>query len=400
MSILARLKRALFLPAVSEHMSDYGANNRSEDALRLWYDMFVNTPPWASERVRPLGLPAAICRELARPALLEFQCEITGGARADFLQRCFDRAREDFLPALTLGLALGGVAWKPCIEDGRLLVDATGAAAFSPTGFDAAGNCTGGVFHEKPLQADGKWYVRLEEHEFSGGTCFVRNRAFRSDAAGNLFDEVSLGAVPAWAGLEPEIAVAPADGPLFAYFRTPVGGGSGEPGVSLYGGAAVELIRQADEQWELLRWEYDSGRRKIYMDGTAATAGQFDRDLFELGMFSSGGDFFHEFSPEFRDEALYRGLQAILRQIEFQTGLSYGTISDPLSVDRTATEVRSSKQRMFVTVAGVQRALEPAFNRLIAAMDVYASLYGLAPEGKYSVRYEWGDGVLGEIETE
>lgn len=105
------------------------------------------------------------------------------------------------------------------------------------------------------------------------------------------------------------------------------------------------------------------------------------------------------FSPEFRDGPLYTGLQNILKQLEFQVGLSYGTISDPQSVEKTATEIRSSKQRMYVTVDTVQKALQRTFDGLIYAMDVYASLYGLAPEGEYEVSYEWGDSVLNDEDT-
>lgn len=379
-------------PAVSQTM---------EQNINLWYAMYINQPPWKTKDVLPLGLPSAICRELARPVLVEFAATITGSARAEFLHGCFQKAQEGFLRQLELGLAMGGVAFRPYLYGGRLLVDATSAAAFQPTKFDAADVCTGGVFRDR-ARVEGRYYVRLEYHDLEGGRYTVRNRAFRSDENGLTGEEVQLAAVPAWAELQPEAVIEGVSGPLFAYFKTPIAN-TVDPespvGVSIYSGAAVHLIQQADEQMEQLRWEYRSGERKIFADGTASSAAQFQNRLFEYGPFTSDSNFFQPFAPEFRDEPLYRGFQNILKQLEFQIGLSYGTVSDPQSVEKTATEIRSGKQRMYVTVDSIQKALQHTFDALLYAMDVYASLYHLAPEGSYVASYDWGDSVLNDEDT-
>ena len=88
-----------------------------------------------------------------------------------------------------------------------------------------------------------------------------------------------------------------------------------------------------------------------------------------------------------------------LRRVEFNIGLSYGDISDPQTIEKTATEIRSSKQRKYVLVSSIQAALEHTFDALIYAMDVYATLYGLAPAGDYEVAYDWGDSILDDQET-
>lgn len=382
-------------PAVSRTM---------EQNINLWYAMWINQPPWASKQVVPLGLPSAICRELARPALVEFSANITGSGRADFLNSCFQEAKGGYLRALEMGLALGGVAFKPYLHGDRLLVDATSAAAFQPTRFSPSGVCVGGVFRDKAVEVDGRYYVRLEYHDLEGTTYTIRNRTFHSDANGSIGSEAPLQAVRAWAELQPEITIEHVTGPLFSYFKTPLSNAvdtESQVGVSVYGGAAVELIRQADKQWDGLCWEYKSGERKIFVDDTSANMEQYSRDrLFAFGPFqTSGADFFKEFSPDFRDEPLYRGLQNIFKQLEFQVGLSYGALSDPQTVEKTATEIRSSKQRMYVTVDSIQQALQRTFDGLIYAMDVYASLYGLAPAGGYEVSYEWGDSILNDEDT-
>ena len=403
--IVNTVKRFFFPQAVAER--EFGASPAvsltMEQHIGLWYAMMVNTPPWQNCDVKAVGLPAAICREVARPTLVEFTANITGSKRADYLNENFQTAKENFNRALELGLALGGVALKPYIYGDKMLVDVTGAAGFQPTKFDPSGHCIGGVFKDKPVKVNGTYYVRLESHELNGTTYTIKNKAYYSDSAGSVGADAELTTIPEWADIEPEVAIENVDGPLFAYFKPPIANTADSNsmcGMSIYGDAAtVELIKQADEQWERLRWEYKSSERKVLMDGTSSTADMFNKRLFEIGPFSPDGDFFQHIEPQIRDDAIYRGFQNTLRRVEFNIGLSYGDISDPQTIEKTATEIRSSKQRKYVLVSSIQAALAHTFDSLIYAMDVYASLYGLAPAGDYEATYDWGDSILDDQET-
>lgn len=403
--IVNTVKRFFFPQAVAER--EFGASPAvsltMEQHIGLWYAMMVNTPPWQNCDVKAVGLPAAICREVARPTLVEFTANITGSKRADYLNENFQTAKENFNRALELGLALGGVALKPYIYGDNMLVDVTGAAGFQPTKFDPSGRCIGGVFKDKPVKVNGTYYVRLESHELNGTTYTIKNKAYYSDSAGSVGADAQLTTIPEWADIEPEVAIENVDGPLFAYFKPPIANTADSNsmcGMSIYGDAAtVELIKQADEQWERLRWEYKSSERKVLMDGTSSTADMFNKRLFEIGPFSPNGDFFQHIEPQIRDDAIYRGFQNTLRRVEFNIGLSYGDISDPQTIEKTATEIRSSKQRKYVLVSSIQAALAHTFDSLIYAMDVYASLYGLAPAGDYEATYDWGDSILDDQET-
>lgn len=403
--IVNTVKRFFFPQAVAER--EFGVSPAvsltMEQHIGLWYAMMVNTPPWQNCDVKAVGLPAAICREVARPTLVEFTANITGSKRADYLNENFQTAKENFNRALELGLALGGVALKPYIYGDKMLVDVTGAAGFQPTKFDPSGRCIGGVFKDKPIKVNGTYYVRLESHELNGTTYTIKNKAYYSDSSGSVGADAQLTTIPEWADIEPEVTIENVEGPLFAYFKPPIANTADSNsmcGMSIYGDAAtVELIKQADEQWERLRWEYKSSERKVLMDGTSSTADMFNKRLFEVGPFSPNGDFFQHIEPQIRDDAIYRGFQNTLRRVEFNIGLSYGDISDPQTIEKTATEIRSGKQRKYVLISSIQTALEHTFDALIYAMDVYASLYSLAPAGDYEAVYDWGDSILDDQET-
>ena len=390
---------------IEKEFGAYPAASRlMDDNLNLWYNMYINHPPWETCDIRPLGLPGAIGRELSRQAFTEFVMTVSGGARADYINQQIEVAKPHFSQHLELGHCLGGIALKPYVQDGKILVDASDTN-FTPTRFDGTGKAIGGVFRTKPTRNRDMWFIRMEYHDFQtkedGGTVYtVKNKAFRSDQHGAIGSEVSLGVVPEWAGIAPETSIEGLTGPLFAYFKPP-SANNVEPdsplGISVYAGQTAELIQQADEQWRLIKWEYESGKRRIYLDGVDSP--QFEDEIFVVGPFSGAGDMFQVFSPEFRDAPLYDGFQHILQQIEFNVGLAYGTLSDPQSVEKTATEILAAKNRQRVTVSEIQKTFEAVLNDLLYAMSALCDLYKLSPAGEYKAEYNWGDGVLDDPDT-
>lgn len=172
-------------------------------------------------------------------------------------------------------------------------------------------------------------------------------------------------------------------------------------GVSVYS-SAVDLIKQADEQWEALQWEYKSGERKLFISPEAlqipGNKQNTDRLFRQLDIEEKG--FYQEFSPAFRDSNLYNGLQTIYKMIEFNTGLSYGVLSDPQTVAMTATEIESSKQRMYATVFDIQNALENTISDLVYAVSTLADLYQLAPNDEYEILFDWGDGIIKDTQAQ
>ena len=56
--------------------------------------------------------------------------------------------------------------------------------------------------------------------------------------------------------------------------------------------------------------------------------------------------------------------------------------------------MRILRQRTYATIADNQAALERCLRDVVRAMDKYATIYGLAPEGEYEVSFEWDDSIL------
>jgi len=59
-----------------------------------------------------------------------------------------------------------------------------------------------------------------------------------------------------------------------------------------------------------------------------------------------------------------------------------------------------SKQRSYSFVSQIQESLQNALEDLIKAMDVWTSLYKLAPAGSYDVSFNFDDSLIVDSKTE
>lgn len=403
-----------------------------QKALADWKNIYQAAPPWKSDTVKTMNLPAYICAEIARQILLECKWNITGtdadaetgeavtNPRAEFLTAEFQKLMDALRPKLEVGCAAGGFTIKPYPKDGRLYFDFCFDWDLYPIAFDAAGQLHDAIFPDR-FQRGKTYYTRLERHRIDGENVVITNRAYRSTNPDALGNECALSEVPQWADLEPEATATATGGMLFGWFKT---ANANSVDLSCPMGAAVfdkatDLLREADAKlYSGLLWEYESGERAVHVDENALKpktrtvvndAGQRitvevnDRMAHLNGRLyrkvpgvqkSDTTDLFEVFSPPFREASYISGLNQLLIRIEDLCGLSRGTLSDANTEARTATELKIIKQRSYATIADNQKALEKCLRDVIRAMDYYATAYNLAPQGDYEVSFEWDDSII------
>ena len=384
---------------------DVALSPKMQDALQKWSNIYINQPYWLNGEIKSLNLGATIPAELARAVTIEMEIKLTGSPRAEFLQMQLSPILKEIRTYTEYATAKGGLMLKPYISADGLAVDAVHADMFYPIAFDSNGNMTSVVFADQKTRGN-KFYTRLEYHVFEGNSCKITNSAWQSTTKDMLGSQVPLTSVNDWADIQPEATIINIEKPLFAYFKMPFANNvdPGSPlGVSVYA-RALDLLEQADRQWTDLLWEFESGKRAVYTTPDAfgkTTDGEPilpDRRLYRLldlaAVQLDKPGFFHDWTPTLREVNILNGLDAILRRIEFNCGLSYGVLSNPEAVALTATEIKSSHQRYYSTVTDVQKELEDTFNDLLYAMDVWATLGKLAPAGTYSAVYDFDDSVI------
>ena len=385
-------------------------------AIDLWTRCYKNHPPWrydenGKEKVKTLNLPAIIASELSGLVTTELETSVENKT----LDEAYQTVVRDLRHCCELGCAGGGLAFKPVPENGRISVDYVSAESFFPTDYDTNGDITGAIFVDKLTKGD-TVYTKLEQHRLEGKQYTICNYAFKNetqdpDVTIDLGRPIPLTDVPEWADIEEEKVIAPVLAPLFAYFKMPGTNPIDKTsplGVSCFA-KALEQIEQADRQYDRLLWEYEGSELAIDVDMTwfkqDKTTGYWElpkgKDrLFRMHNMDDGDTRYNIFSPAIRDASLFNGLDNLLKRIEFNCGLSYGTISDPQNVDKTATEIISSKQRLYSTVKDIQLGLEDALQQLVYAMSVWMNLSGQTVPVGPEVTFNWDDSIVIDKQAE
>jgi A118 family predicted phage portal protein len=389
---------------------DIAVSQPMAEALQLWSSMYENKAPWLSKEIRSLNLPSAIAGEIARAATIEMQVAVTGSPRADFLMRQLAPFLSGLREHVEKGAAKGGLVIKPYVSGKGIASDFVQADMLYPVAFNSSGRITACIFADQ-RQVGNDYYTRLEYHRMTPAGCEIRNLAFKSSTRDQLGNAVELGVIDDWAELLPEATITNVKQPLFAYFRMPGANNidtTSPLGVGCYS-RATDLIEDADRIYSNLLWEFKSGKRKMVVDrgaigkdvdGKPILPTEEDRNLFmaldSMGenVIGEGGKLFEAWSPEFREASITSGLNTVLKRIEFECGLSYGVLSDPQAIEKTATELKVSQQRYYATITDTQKAIKTTLDDLLYAVDVWTTLANLVPRGTYAAVYDFDDSVV------
>lgn len=372
------------------------------DAINGWKDMIDGRAGWIDEDkgITSLKIEAGICREFADIALGEMEASVDN----DRLNEAFKNAIRDLNENLQDGLALGSFIIKPLGENRSEFVTAD---KFVPVSFDDEGKPSDIMFFTRKKVGENNYYTKVERHYFDeNGNLVISNKCYHASTESKIGNPCDLAEVSEWADIEPEPITYPGMNKNdYGYFRVPLKNrvDGSACGVSIYADA-VSAIRKADIQYGRLDWEYSSGERAVHVDERALRRKDGRIKLPEgkqrlyrgLNLEQNQGELYKEYSPAMRDEAYIRGLEKAYRNIEFIVGLAYGDLSDASEVDKTATEVRASKQRKYNRVNAIQENLRDCLSDFVDALAFYNELYTT----KYEFSCTFNDSILTDEETE
>lgn len=369
-----------------------------------WNRMYSGKASWLSENVISLRLEQAIVREFANITLNEMTASVTD----KHIDEIFKAVIKDINQNLQKGLASGAMIIKPLDGNNVQYIPQTD---FIPIEYDVNGRLMKVIFPEIKQISDREYLIRLEYHSLDAEKGLtITNRAFRSSSPDSLGKEIPLKSVPEWSFLTEGVTYPLMKRPAFGYYVNPIANSidGSHGGVSIFD-SATELIRLADIQFGRLDWEFESAERAIHVDETAIcpvnTASVFQafevpklKDRLFKGLNISGGtqDFFKEFSPSLREENFIKGLEEYKRAIEFTVGLSYGDISNPQSVEKTATEIKAAKKRKYNTVSAIQNNLKTCLDDLVYAIAFFNAM----TQRRYEFICDFKDSILVDEETE
>lgn len=391
---------------------DYVMSGKMAALIELWSRMYEENAPWINKDIQSAGIPASIAAETARLTTIELKSNVEGSVRADYINTVYKKVIGKLRIQTEYAFAKGGIVFKPYVTKTGIAIQYIQADGFFPLEYDSEkiSRC---AFIDQFRRND-EIYTRIEIHTLKEDILSIRNRAFVSRTDGILGSEISVETVTKWSELVPEIKFSGVKKLPFGYFAVPIGNDKDSAsmlGVSTYS-RATERIMDADRRYSQINWEYSSKETAIHIAQSLLKYNK-DTDSFEYPggkerlyrsvEYNSGvvdKPLLDAFSPEIRDESFYNGWNHQLRLIEFQCNLAYGTLSDPNNTDKTAEEIKASKQRSYSYVSDCQVALQTALEDLVDAINFWCDIYNLCPSGPYEISCVWDDSIVVDAEKE
>ena len=391
---------------------DICVSNAMQNAIYRWSLMYHGNPVWIDESVKSMNIPSVLASELARLVTIEMESKLEGSPRADFINSFYQRLITRIRPMVEMACAKGGICFKPYVTNGKLEIDCVQADCFLPIAYDSDGEICSAAFVSR-ITRNSRFYTRVERHCYMDDVYEIRNAVYMSESESDIGKKISFELVPEWSELSEVTTIKNLDKPLFSYLKMPFAN-TVDPysplGVSCFS-RAVDLIEQADKQYSRLLWEFEGGELAV---DASIDALKYDKNhpngklpkgkerLFRgLDIDCGDKDLYEVFSPELRDNSIINGLNEILIRIEDACGFARGTISNIDSTSaKTATEIKTSKQRTYALVCDTQKALKHSLTNLIDAINELCDLYNLIPAGEINVSFEFDDSVVTDRELE
>lgn len=383
---------------------DISTSDEMLSAIEKWSNIYNSRAPWLNEEVKSLHVAKTICEKVAKAVTIELKTKVDDKEIDKVYQRFIKNIRIN----TEYALGKGGIFFKPFFTNGKIKISCIQADKFIPVKFDSTGELLSAIFIDQIIKGKDV-YTRLEYQELNDTTLVIKNKAYKTTIHNSniLGTQISLLLVPEWANIQEEIQINNVNRLLGGYFKIPIANpidNTSPVGVAIFANA-INTLEEIDKQFSRTLWEYEGSELAIDVDETAFKKDQNGNDLLPKGKgrLYRKLDFGDEskwnvFNPEIRDTALFNGLNELLRQCESQCGLAFGTISKIENVEKTATEIKSSKQDYYVTVSDVQGALQTALEDLVYSIDILMSLYGIKHKIGANVSFDWDDSILVDSE--
>lgn len=410
MSIISKIRGWLSMLVKSKAKDEFDVEQISSEQMQSWINECVNiyqgNPCWLDEddHIDTINFAKALASETARLTTLGIGIKLEGSARAEWLQKQINKVYFQLRHWVEYGCAYGTIILKPNGESIDL---------YTPEKFEIVhvnnGEIDGVIFHNWK-QVGKKWYTRLEYHRFEGDVYLISNKCYLGDFADDTKKRVDISATP-WDYLSEEVGISNMEKPLFGVFRTPQANNidmDSPYGLPIFS-EAIQELRDLDIAYSRYSKENKDSKRTVLLDSDSllpggqrvtSIASAFNAHREQVGLpdyiKNVRGDgkeiFYQEINPTLNTETRVAGINFLLSLIGFKSGFSNGHFVFNQKTGRiTAREVESDDARTIQTTKDNRDKLENCLTGLIYALDVFASLYKLAPNGKYEVVFDFGD---------
>lgn len=385
---------------------DISTSDETIKLIEKCVSIFNNKAPWLNEEVKSLNVAKTICEKVAKAVTIEFKSQV----KDEEIDKIYQRFLRNIRPNTEYTLGKGDMFFKPFYSNGKIKISCIHADKFIPVKFDSTGELLGAIFIDQITKGN-DIYTRLEYNDLNNTTITIKNIAYKTNKnnLNTLGSKISLALIPEWKGIQEETQIENVNRLIGGYFKIPIANpvdNTSQRGVAIFANA-IKTLEEIDKQFSRTLWEYEGSELAIDVDELMFKRDKNDNPILPKGkerlyrrldIDGQKTNQWNVFSPEIRDTSLFNGLNELLRQAESQCGLSFGIISKSTEKEKTATEIKSSKQDYYVTVSDIQASLQTALEDLIYGIDVLMILYGIPHKTNPEISFDWDDSILVDSE--
>ena len=376
------------------------------DAITKWSNIYNKNEPWLDENTKSLHVARTMCEKVAKAVTIEFKSNCSEKYLNGVYQKFLKKKRK-YVEQM---LGKSSVFFRPYFDGKNIKVSVIQADKFIPVSFDDDDNLTSYILIDQ-ITDEEKIYTRLEYNEYKDNKIKIKNICYKGNKNNVILaTRIDLTSVDKWKEIK-EIEIIENIDKLIGGFATmpttndldndsPIG----QP---IYHNA-LDVLEEIDHQFSRIIHEYEGTELALDIDETILTPD----DKGNLRLPKGKERYFRKwnlkdeesksitiFSPEIRDDPLFNGLNEYLIQVESACHLSHGTLAKPEAIEKTAQEIKTSKQDYYVTVSDIQAVLQDAFDDLLYGIYVLCKLYGIPVKNDYTAEYEWDDSILVDKDT-
>lgn len=359
--------------------------------------IYQGIPQWLSENVKSINAAKTICGETARLTTLALGIQISGSARAEWLQKEINKAYYKLREWVEYACAFGTVILKP---------DGITVKMYTPSEFRITAvendTITGIVFlsqiYDEKIK---KWYSRLEYHRLENSKYLIDNLCYIGATSNSMDKQISIDNTP-WKDMLEGAEIENSDKLHIAVLKTPSSNNidiSSPLGLPIFDGALVEL-EDLDIAYSRMSGEVADSERTVLVDdrliqtpGKKVTQRRLKLPrLVKHVSGASANEFYQEINPSLNTEQRLAGINALLSQIGYKCGFSNGYfVFNEKSGIQTATGIEADQQRTIQSIKDMRDKLQSCVDDLVYALNAYADMYNFSPVGTYEITYNFGD---------
>ena len=302
-----------------------------------------------------------------------------------------DRFNKNFERYLESCLALGGLAMRPYVDNGRVRVSFVQAPVFLPLQSNTQ-DISSAAIVTKTIKALGRkniYYTLIEFHEWAkDGKYVITNELYRSDIQNVIGDRVSLAEI--YEDLEEQVELDGLTRPLFSYLKPP--GIINSPlGLSIFDNAksTIDFINTTYDEF---KWEVKMGQRRVAVpenltetrmvnqDGDVKLVKRFETEqnvYLRLSTNDMDGGTITDLTTAIRADDYIKTINEGLALFEMLLGVSAGMFTFDGQSLKTATEVVSENSDTYQMRNSIVSLIEQSLKELIISICELGSLYEL-----------------------